>query len=272
MLGRPSLKHGRKDTEAGEMLCPRLFENMAKNGSVINFVDVSYAVGGATILERLDLEVYQGETLILLGESGCGKTTTLKLINRLIDPTSGSVAVDGKRTTDWDVIKLRRRIGYVLQEAGLFPHLTVAENVALVLTLENWEKAKKHDRVLEMLDLVGLAAIKFADRFPHELSGGQRQRVGVARALAADPSIVLLDEPFGALDAITRTNLQKEFAKLVRELGKTAVFVTHDLHEAMSLGTRIALMDNGRIILLDTPEVFKNSELPLARAYLETVS
>jgi len=245
---------------------------MSEIDSVISFRDVSYTVGGNRILERLDLDVLQGETLILLGESGCGKTTTLKLINRLIDPTAGSVLVDGKPTTEWDVIKLRRHIGYVLQEAGLFPHFTVAENVALILTLENWDKDKKHARVLEMLDLVGLDAAKFADRFPHELSGGQRQRVGVARALAADPSIVLLDEPFGALDAITRTNLQKEFAKLVRELGKTAVFVTHDLHEAMTLGTRIALMDKGRIVLLDTPANFTRSDLPLARAYLETVT
>jgi osmoprotectant transport system ATP-binding protein len=182
------------------------------------------------------------------------------------------VQVDGKRTTDWDVIELRRRIGYVLQEGGLFPHLTVAENAALVLTLQNWDDDRKRGRVREMLDLVGLDAAKFADRFPHELSGGQRQRVGVARALAFDPAIVLLDEPFGALDAITRTNLQKEFAKLVGELGKTAVFVTHDLHEAITLGSRIALMDKGRIVLLDTPDKFATSDLPLARAYLETIS
>jgi osmoprotectant transport system ATP-binding protein len=245
---------------------------MPENDSVISFKDASYAVGGNRILESLELDIILGETLILLGESGCGKTTTLKLINRLIDPTAGSVLVDGKPTTEWDVIKLRRHIGYVLQEAGLFPHFTVAENVALVLTLENWDKERKRGRVVEMLDLVGLDAAKFADRFPHELSGGQRQRVGVARALAADPPIVLLDEPFGALDAITRTNLQKEFAGLVRDLGKTAVFVTHDLHEAMTLGTRIALMDKGRIVLLDTPTNFASSDLPLARAYLETVS
>ena len=244
---------------------------MPENNSVISFKNVDYTVGGTRILERLDLDVLQGETLILLGESGCGKTTTLKLINRLIEPTAGSVLVDGKATVEWDVIRLRRHIGYVLQEAGLFPHFTVAENVALVLTLENWSADRKRDRVLEMLDLVGLDAARFADRFPHELSGGQRQRVGVARALAADPPIVLLDEPFGALDAITRTNLQKEFAKLVRELGKTAVFVTHDLHEAMTLGTRIALMDKGRIVLLDTPGNFATSDLPLARAYLETI-
>jgi len=245
---------------------------MPENDPVISFYSVSYAVGGNRILERLDLEVLKGETLILLGESGCGKTTTLKLINRLIDPTEGEVLVDGRPTSEWDAIKLRRHIGYVLQEAGLFPHFTVAENVALVLTLENWDGDRKRSRVFEMLDLVGLDPAKFAGRFPHELSGGQRQRVGVGRALAADPSVVLLDEPFGALDAITRSNLQKEFARLVRELGKTAVFVTHDLHEAMTLGTRIALMDKGRIVLLDTPGNFANSDLPLARAYLDTIA
>ncbi len=209
--------------------------------------------------------------MVLLGESGCGKTTTLKLVNRLIEPTTGEVLVDSRSTLDWDAIALRRHIGYVIQDGGLFPHFTVAENVALVPGLENWENKKKQTRTREMLDLVGLEPGKFADRFPHELSGGQRQRVGVARALASDPGLLLLDEPFGALDAITRTNLQKEFARLVRELGKTAIFVTHDLHEAMLLGTRIALMEKGKIVLLDTADNFTRSELPLARAYLDTV-
>ena len=159
----------------------------------------------------------------------------------------------------------------MLQDGGLFPHFTVAENVALVLRLENWDEDRKRKRTDEMLDLVGLDPARFAARFPHELSGGQRQRVGVARAFASDPELLLLDEPFGALDAITRTNLQKEFARLVRELGKTAVFVTHDLHEAMLLGTRIALMDKGKILLNDSPENFERSELPLTKAYLETV-
>ena len=233
---------------------------------------VGYTVGDTVILTALNLEVYESEILVLLGESGCGKTTTLKLINRLIEPTSGEVLVEGRSTAEWDPIELRRHIGYVLQEGGLFPHFTVAENVALVLRLLNWDEDKKRERTNEMLDLVGLKPDKFADRFPHELSGGQRQRVGVARALAADPQIVLLDEPFGALDAITRTNLQKEFARLVRDLGKTAVFVTHDLHEAMLLGSRIALMDKGQIVLLGTPEDFRHSELPLAKAYLDTVA
>ena len=237
----------------------------------VKFRSVGYSIDGVKILDILDFTVFKGEVLVLLGESGCGKTTTLKLINRLIDPTSGEVLVEGRSTTDWDPIALRRHTGYVLQNGGLFPHFTVAENVALVLRLENWDADRKQKRTTEMLDLVSLDPSKFAARFPHELSGGQRQRVGVARALASDPELLLLDEPFGALDAITRTNLQKEFSKLVRELGKTAVFVTHDLHEAMLLGTRIALMDKGKILLIDTPENFERSELPLARAYLETV-
>jgi len=244
---------------------------MAGPDPTIQFDRVSYQVGGTRILEDLDLEVHQGEVLILLGESGCGKTTTLKLINRLIEQTSGDIRIEGKPNRDWDVIGLRRHIGYVLQEAGLFPHFTVEENVALVPKLLGWETARIRTRVAEMLDLVDLSPAKFAERYPHELSGGQRQRVGVARALAADPPIVLLDEPFGALDALTRTNLQKEFAGIVQTLGKTAVFVTHDLHEAMLLASRIALMDRGRIVLLDTPQNFANSDLPLARAYLDTI-
>ena len=239
--------------------------------TIVEFRRVNFQIDGVKILDDLSLQINKGEILILLGESGCGKTTTLKLINRLIEPSSGEVSVEGKSTTDWNLINLRRRIGYVLQEAGLFPHFTIEENVALVPNLENWEDAKRRKRTTEMLELVGLNPQKFANRFPHELSGGQRQRVGVARALAANPDLLLLDEPFGALDAITRMSLQKEFARLVRELNKTAVFVTHDLHEAFVLGTRIALMDKGRIVLNDTPENFAKSELPLARAYLETV-
>jgi osmoprotectant transport system ATP-binding protein len=242
------------------------------SNKTVEFRSVNFQIDGAKILDGLNFEVLTGEILVLLGESGCGKTTTLKLINRLIEPTSGAVLVEGKATTDWNAINLRRRIGYVLQEAGLFPHFTVAENVALVPRLENWNNAKKQARTTEMLELVGLNPSKFSDRFPHELSGGQRQRVGVARALAANPDLLLLDEPFGALDAITRVNLQKEFARIVKELSKTAVFVTHDLHEAFILGTRICLMDKGKIVLLDTPENFRKSELPLVRNYLETIA
>ena len=238
---------------------------------IVEFTSVSYEIELAKILADLDLQIFKGETLVLLGESGCGKTTTLKLINRLIEPTSGAVRVEGKSTLDGDAINLRRRIGYVLQEAGLFPHFTVERNVALVPELEKWDAAKKKARVMEMLELVGLSPQKFAGRLPHELSGGQRQRVGVARALAANPNILLLDEPFGALDPLTRTNLQNEFAVLARELNQTAVFVTHDLHEAFRLGMRICLMDKGKIVLNATPEEFQQSDLPLVRKYLETI-
>ncbi len=238
----------------------------------VEFRSVNYAVGSTRILTGLDLRIETGEVLVLLGESGCGKTTTLKLINRLIDPTAGEVLVEGRATTEWEPISLRRWIGYVLQDGGLFPHFTVAENVGLVLRLLGRDDRSINSRVGEMLDIVGLAPDDFAARYPHELSGGQRQRVGVARALAADPKIVLLDEPFGALDIITRTSLQREFARLVRELGKTAVFVTHDLHEAKLLASRIALMEKGRIVFVGTPAEFASSTVPLAQAYIDAIA
>jgi osmoprotectant transport system ATP-binding protein len=238
---------------------------------IVELRDVSYAIGGSQVLQGLRLSIAAGDIVVLLGESGCGKTTTLKLINRLIEPTSGEVLVEGKPTIEWAAIVLRRRIGYVLQDGGLFPHMTVGENVGLPLRLSDID-VRTEERTNEMLALVGLEPEKFAARFPHELSGGQRQRVGVARALTSDPGLLLLDEPFGALDALTRTKLQREFARLVRDLGKTAVFVTHDLHEAMLLGSRIVLMQNGTIVLNETPTGFASSPLPLARAYLETVA
>ncbi|MEJ7622680.1 MAG: ATP-binding cassette domain-containing protein [Pyrinomonadaceae bacterium] len=245
---------------------------MVDSAAIVEFQDVGYSIHGVGIVHELNLDVSRGEVLVLLGASGCGKTTTLKLINRLIEPTSGEVRVEGRSTREWDAIALRRRIGYVLQDGGLFPHMTVRENVGLAMTLADAAPSKVLRRTDEMLDLVGLSPREFATRFPHELSGGQRQRVGVARALASDPDLLLLDEPFGALDAITRRRLQVEFAKLVRDLGKTTVFVTHDLHEAMTLGTRIALMDKGQIVLTEAPESFAVAELPLARAYLDTIN
>jgi osmoprotectant transport system ATP-binding protein len=245
----------------------------AQNECLVEFREVCYAIGGARpIIDRLSLTIQSGETLVLLGASGCGKTTTLRLVNRLLQPTSGEVVVEGKTTTAWDVIELRRRTGYVIQEAGLFPHFTVSENVALVPSLEKWERARIEQRTKELLDLVGLDARQFGDRYPRELSGGQRQRVGVARALAADPPLLLMDEPFGALDPLTRASLQKEFAELKSRLGKTVIFVTHDVREALMLGSRIALMDVGRIVLLEKPDGFVKSEDKLARAYLETLA
>jgi osmoprotectant transport system ATP-binding protein len=242
------------------------------NEPLVEFREVSYAVsGGQRIIDRLNLNVARGETMVLLGESGCGKTTTLRLVNRLLTPTSGNVIVEGKATSEWDVIRLRRRTGYVIQEAGLFPHFTVEQNVALLPNLEDWDEARTRERVREMLSLVGLDPQKFADRYPRELSGGQRQRVGVARALAADPPLLLMDEPFGALDPLTRASLQKEFAELKARLEKTVIFVTHDVREALTLGSRIALMDKGKIVLLETPQEFVKSEDEHARAYLETL-
>jgi osmoprotectant transport system ATP-binding protein len=186
-------------------------------------------------------------------------------------PTSGQVVVEGKDTREWNPIALRRRTGYVIQDAGLFPHFSVERNVGLVPALESWEQARLSVRVEEMLQLVGLEPSRFAERFPVELSGGQRQRIGVARALAADPPLLLMDEPFGALDPLTRSALQKEFAALQRRLNKTVVFVTHDVREALFLGSRIGLMSAGRLLLLATPKEFLRSEEPLARAYLETL-
>ena len=239
---------------------------------IVAFREVSYAVNGAQpIIDRLTFEVARGETLVLLGESGCGKTTTLRLVNRLLTPTAGRVLVEDKATMEWDVIRLRRRTGYVIQEAGLFPHFTIAENVGLVPALENWNDERIKARVDELLSLVGLEPERFADRYPRELSGGQRQRVGVARALAADPPLLLMDEPFGALDPLTRASLQKEFAELKHRLGKTVIFVTHDVREALLLGSRIALMEAGKIVVLEPPPEFVKSDNELARSYLETL-
>ncbi|MGH7254392.1 MAG: ATP-binding cassette domain-containing protein, partial [Nitrospirales bacterium] len=196
----------------------------------IEFRDVGFHLAdGKALVSGINLEIYPGETLVLLGRSGCGKTTTLKLINRLLDPTEGELRVEGRPTVGWEPISLRRRIGYVIQEIGLFPHFTVAENVGLVPRLEAWEDGVIRSRVHELLEMVGLEPDRFASRYPNELSGGQRQRVGVARALAADPPIMLLDEPFGALDPITRREIQQEFRSLQRRLNKTIVFVTHDV-------------------------------------------
>jgi osmoprotectant transport system ATP-binding protein len=222
----------------------------------IEFRNVSYRLNGEgkegrELLHDLNLEVQRGETLILLGRSGSGKTTTLKLINHLLTPSEGELLVDSRPIREWDVIRLRRMIGYVIQEVGLFPHFTVARNIGLVPKIENWHGKRIAERIDELLQLVGLDP-EIASRYPRELSGGQRQRVGVARALAADPPILLMDEPFGALDPIIR---------------KTVVFVTHDLREALLLGTRIALMEAGRVVTLQTPDQFLASKEALPCAY-----
>jgi osmoprotectant transport system ATP-binding protein len=221
----------------------------------------------ANLLQSLSLSVARGETLILLGRSGAGKTTALKLINGLLEPSEGEVRVEGKSTREWDPITLRRRIGYVIQEAGLFPHYTVEQNVAVVPRLERWPPERVAKRVKELLELIGLAPEQFQHRYPHELSGGQRQRVGLARALAADPAILLMDEPFGALDPLTRGEIRREFHALQQGLGKTIVIVTHDIHEAVMLGTRIALVDSGRLTGSFSPEEFLRSREPAAAAY-----
>jgi len=246
----------------------------AANHQLVQFHNVNFTLpnAAAPIISDLNLSVARGETLVLLGESGCGKTTTLKLVNRLFEPTSGEVVVEGKSTIDWDAIQLRRRIGYVIQEGGLFPHFTIGRNVGLVPSLLAWDQARVATRVEELLGLVGLEPRIYTDRFPRELSGGQRQRAGVARALAADPPLLLLDEPFGALDPLTRASLQREFADLSRRLGKTAILVTHDVREALLLGTRIGLMHRGQLLLVETPEQFLKSDNPQARAYLDTLA
>jgi osmoprotectant transport system ATP-binding protein len=236
--------------------------------------DLRYVLPGKEsreLVSGVSFTVARGETLILLGRSGSGKTTSLKLINRLLEPSEGEVLVDGQSAAAEELTRLRRRIGYVIQEIGLFPHFTVAENVGLVPRLERWPPPRIAERVHELLTLVGLDAGTFAARYPHQLSGGQRQRVGVARALAADPPLLLLDEPFGALDPITRVELQREFAALQTRLGKAIVFVTHDVREGLLLGTRIALMQQGRLVFLGSPEEFRSSDDPECRAFMGAV-
>lgn len=241
---------------------------MSGEQSTIEFRGVSFALpNGRTLLAGLNLEVARGETLVLLGRSGSGKTTTMKLINRLIDPSAGDIKVEGKSTLEWDPIRLRRRIGYVIQEIGLFPHLTIEQNIGVVPRLEGWEAQRIKARARELLALVGLDPERFAGRYPRELSGGQRQRVGVARALAADPPIILLDEPFGALDPITRREIQQEFRSLQSKLHKTMVFVTHDIGEAFVLANRVALLKDGELILLGPPADLLRSQHPEARAF-----
>jgi osmoprotectant transport system ATP-binding protein len=250
------------------MLTPVCLADMhATAAPAIEFHDVSYRIGDTLVLSALNLEVQSGETLVLLGRSGSGKTTALKLINGLLSPTSGHVRVHGVATGEADLIRLRRNIGYVIQDVGLFPHFTVERNVGLVPKIEGWAQEKIRARVRELLEMVGLGS-EFAARYPRQLSGGQKQRVGVARALAADPEILLMDEPFAALDPLTRDELQREFLLLQRRLHKTVVFVTHELREGLRLGSRIGLMEAGRLVTILTPQEFLRSSDPWASAYV----
>ena len=234
----------------------------------VSFRRVSYRAGGTEVLREMTLDVREGETLVLLGRSGSGKTTALKMVNRLLVPSSGEVRVEGRPTTEWDPILLRRRIGYVIQEVGLFPHFTVERNVGLVPSLEGRPAAEIGRRVADLLREVGLSPAEYASRLPRELSGGERQRVGVARALAADPPILLFDEPFGALDPVTRLELQRQFLSLRRAHGKTSLFVTHDVREALLLASRIALLCEGRVDLVAAPEEFRRARGEEAAAFL----
>jgi osmoprotectant transport system ATP-binding protein len=237
--------------------------------AVIELRNISYHLpNGHALLHNVTLTVANSETLVLLGRSGAGKSTALKLINRMLDLSDGEILVEGKSTLDWDPIALRRHIGYVIQEIGLFPHYTVAQNISLVPRLERWPEDRVRARVAELMTLVGLDPKKFSPRHPHELSGGQRQRVGIARALAADPPILLMDEPFGALDPLTRGELQNEFQKLEQLIRKTIVLVTHDVGEALLLGTRIGVMDAGALVGLYSPQEFLAARGPVAAAYV----
>jgi osmoprotectant transport system ATP-binding protein len=237
----------------------------------LSFRQVGCRRGGQNVLEDVSFEVDEAETFVLLGRSGSGKTTALRLVNRLLEYDSGEILFEGKDLRSLDPIALRRRIGYVIQEVGLLPHWTIAQNVALVPMLQRWPRGKAEERVDVLLEQVALQPEQFAHRYPSELSGGQRQRIGVARALAGNPSLLLFDEPFGALDPITRRDMQRQFLQL-RELYRTpAIFVTHDVSEALALGTRIGVLDKGRLELIASPEEFLSAATPIARAFLNTL-
>lgn len=228
--------------------------------------------GTATdVLREFDLRIPAGEVLALVGRSGAGKTTVLKLVNRLLLPDSGDVIVAGASTRDWDPIGLRRSVGYVIQDAGLFPHLSVADNIAIVPRLLGWDEPRMQARVVELLDLIGLPPDRYAERWPDELSGGERQRVGVARALAADPPVLLMDEPFGALDPITRAELHVEFRRVQTRVGKTVLIVTHDMGEALTLADRVAVLDEGLLVACETPAAIARSTDPRVRRLLDAV-
>ena len=254
-----------------DALNPNMVENTKPSPAAIEFQDAGYVIPDhppRLILSGISLKIADGELVAILGRSGSGKTSMIKLINRTRPFTSGDVLVSGKSVAEWDLIRLRRGIGYVIQETGLFPHLTVEENVSIVPQLEKWPADRARRRFHEVMELVGLNAEEFGQRHPRELSGGQRQRVGIARALAVDPSILLMDEPFGALDPITRAELQQVFLDLARRVSKTIVLVTHDLREALLLGTQIVLLKEGRIVASAPPEEFLRLDQPAVREFV----
>lgn len=239
---------------------------------VLEFRGVRYAFAGrAAAVDGVHLAVEQGEVVALVGPSGSGKSTLLKMVNRLLLPQEGAVLVDGRDTRTWDPIALRRRTGYVLQDVGLFPHMTVEQNVTLVPALEGWDAARRRRRALELLDLVGLPAAEFARRWPRELSGGQRQRVGIARALAVEPPVLLMDEPFGALDPVTRSDLRREFRRIQQRLRQTVILVTHDITEAFELASRIGVIAAGQLIACATPAAIARSADARVRRLLDAV-
>ena len=243
----------------------------SRPNGVVEFDGVTCTYDGEGGVDHVDLTLTRGEVLVLVGRSGSGKSTLLKLTNHMLLPQSGSVRVEARDTRDWDPIALRRRVGYVIQDVGLLPHLSVEENVTLVPRLEGWPPDRRHARALELLELVGLPA-SFGSRWPRELSGGQRQRVGVARALAVEPPILLMDEPFGALDPVTRVELQREFLRIQRQLQQTVLLVTHDMAEAFALASRVGVLDAGRLIVCDTPSAVARSADPRVRQLVDTIA
>ena len=230
-----------------------------------------YYPNGQRVLAGVSFAIAQGEVIALVGRSGSGKTTILKLINRLLTPTSGEVRVEGRATTEWDPIRLRRHVGYVLQDVGLFPHMTIARNISTVPRLEGWAEDRTRERVDELMTLVGLEPDAYRNRFPRELSGGQRQRVGVARALAVDPPVLLMDEPFGALDPLTRAEMHREFQRIQARVRKTVVCVTHDMGEAFALGTRMGVLASGRLVALATPAEIRRATDPEVKIFLDAL-